>query len=193
MARKYGKKFEEHLFSIIQKKIRVKMKNIILCGMCLLLSISTYAKNIQINQVVDSKAINCNVFSKPESKIVPLLQDFSGDGKKNLKLNKSKQTLTIGKNTYMGVQAYQYYKTAHTEQEDLAVNFKVYGVKVLKIALQGFKSEDGESGSFYFVFEGHPVDVGYHLRKAMGSDWNIENTLEETPQGNSKLSCVFAG
>ena len=160
----------------------------------LFIPIFSHSKDIHINTLIDSKAINCDaIFQNPESKITTLLNDFSGDGRKNIKLNKAKQTMMIGKNTYHGVQGYQYYKTKNTEQEDLAVNFDIFGVKVIKIALQSFKSGDSESGMYYLIFEGKPVMVIYHLRKVMGNDWNIENTLEETPQGNSKLVCVYAG
>ncbi len=79
------------------------------------------------------------------------------------------------------------------EQEDLAVNFDMFGVKVIKIALQRFKSTEDESGSYYLIFQGKPVNVLFNLRMRMENEWNIENTLEETPQGNSKLMCVYAG
>ncbi len=81
-----------------------------------LLSLSStqfiYAKNIQIKTLIDMKAINCDaLFQNPESKIVPLLNDFGGNGQKNIRLNNIKQTMKIGQNTYYGVQGYQYYKT----------------------------------------------------------------------------------
>lgn len=160
----------------------------------LLATSCSYAKDIQINSLVDKKAINCEtIFQNPESKISTLLHDFSGDGQKKIKMDPAKQTMTIGENTYFGVHGYKYYKTTHSEQEDLAVNFDVFGVKVIKIALKSIKTNESESGAYYFIFQGNPLDITYHLRKIMGSDWNIENVLEKTPQGNTKLECVYAG
>ena len=153
-----------------------------------------HAKDIDIQNLVDYKAINCQIFGNPESKMAVLLRDFSGDGQKNIKLNKLKQTLTIDSTTYHGVEGYKYYKTKNSEQEDFAVNFDVFGVKVIKIALQNFKAQDyGESGSFYFIFKGSPIDVTHKMRKALGSNWGMENTLAETPQGNAKLTCIYIG
>lgn len=150
------------------------------------------AQNIQIDTLIDTKAINCYaLFQHPESKIAVLLQDFSRDGQKNVKLNKSKQTMIIDNNTYYGVQGYRYYKTAHTEQDDLAVDHHVFGSQLIKIALQKYKSGKTQSNGYYFVFKGTPTTVLYHLRKVVGDDWNIENALDETPQGNSKLSCGY--
>ena len=169
------------------------MKKLVFLICCLAVTFG-YAKDLPINSLVDMKAINCNaVFQNPESKISILLQDFSGDGQKNIKLDKGKQTMVIGKNTYHGVYGYQYYKTKNVEQQDLAVSFNTFGVKVIKIALKSIKNNESESGAYYFIFQGSPVDVTYKIRKVMGSDWNIENTLDETPLGNTKLECVYAG
>ncbi|MCX5468500.1 hypothetical protein [Acinetobacter nematophilus] len=152
----------------------------------------TNAKDIQIGSLIDIKALNCDqLFQKPESKITALLRDFNAKGPKQIKLNKSKQIMTIGGNTYSGIQGHQHYKTAHLEQDDLAVDHQVFGVRLIKIALQKHQSGKSQSKGFYFVFEGTPTTITYHLRKVVGDDWNIENTLDETPQGNSKLSCGY--
>ncbi len=148
-----------------------------------------HAKDIQINTLINRQVINCEM---PHS-MMTLVNDIHDQHEKGIKVNKTGQTVQLGKNKYSGIQGYQYYKTKHIEQHDFAVKFNYFGSKVIKIALQGFKSEEGESGIYYLVFQGDPVSVTYHLRKAMGNDWNIENTLEETPQGNSKLVCVYAG
>ena len=158
----------------------------------LLLSIGIqliHAKDIQINTLINRQVINCEM----PNPMMTLVNDVHDQHEKGIKVNKTGQTVQLGKNKYSGIQGYQYYKTKHIEQHDFAVNFNYLGSKVIKIALQGFKSEEGESGIYYLVFQGDPVSVTYHLRKAMGNDWNIENTLEETPQGNSKLVCVYAG
>lgn len=158
----------------------------------LLLSIGIqliHAKEIQINTLINRQVINCEM---PHS-MMTLVNDIHDQHEKGIKVNKKEHTVQLGKNKYSGVQGYQYYKTKYIEQHDFAVNFNYLGSKVIKIALQGFKSEEGESGIYYLIFQGDPVSVTYHLRKAMGNDWNIENTLEETPQGNSKLVCVYAG
>ena len=158
----------------------------------LLLSIGIqliHAKDIQINTLINRQAINCEM----PNPMMTLVNDVHDQHEKGIKVNKTGQTVQLGKNKYSGIQGYQYYKTKHIEQHDFAVNFNYLGSKVIKIALQGFKSEEGESGIYYLVFQGNPAAVTYHLRKAMGNDWNIENTLEETPQGNSRLVCVYAG
>lgn len=147
------------------------------------------AKDIQISSLINRQAINCEM----PNPMMTLVNDVHDQHEKGIKVNKTGQTVQLGKNKYSGVQGYQYYKTKSIEQHDFAVNFNYLGSKVIKIALQGFKSEEGESGIYYLVFQGDPVSVMYHLRKAMGNDWNIENTLEETPQGNSRLVCVYAG
>lgn len=147
------------------------------------------AKEIQINSLINRQAINCEM----PNPMIALVNDVHDQHEKGIKVNKVGKTAQLGKNKYLGIQGYQYYKTKNMEQHDFAVSFNAFGRKVIKIALQGFKSEEGESGMYYLIFEGKPVTVTYHLRKAMGNDWNIENTLEETPQGNSKLVCVYAG
>jgi hypothetical protein len=152
----------------------------------------THAQGIQIGSLIDIKALNCDmIFQKPESKIAGLLRDFSASGAKQIKLNKSKQIMTIGGNTYSGIQGHQYYKTAHAEQDDLAVDVDIFGVQLIKIALQKHQLADRQSKGYYFVFRGTPTTVLYHLRKVVGDEWNIENAIDETPQGNSKLSCSY--
>ncbi|MFW2014881.1 hypothetical protein [Acinetobacter bereziniae] len=152
----------------------------------------THAQGIQIGSLIDIKALNCDmIFQKPESKIAGLLRDFSANGPKQVKLNKSKQMMTIGGHTYVGIQGHQYYKTAHTEQDDLAVDTDVFGVRLIKIALQKHQLANTQSKGYYFVFRGEPTTVLYHLRKVVGDEWNIENAIDETPQGNSKLSCGY--
>ncbi|MBJ8554499.1 hypothetical protein [Acinetobacter bereziniae] len=152
----------------------------------------THAQGIQIGSLIDIKALNCDmIFQKSESKIAGLLRDFSANGPKQVKLNKSKQMMTIGGHTYVGIQGHQYYKTAHTEQDDLAVDTDVFGVRLIKIALQKHQLANTQSKGYYFVFRGEPTTVLYHLRKVVGDDWNIENAIDETPQGNSKLSCGY--
>jgi len=152
----------------------------------------THAQGVQIGSLIDIKALNCDmIFQKPESKIAELLRDFSADGPKQVKLNKSKQMMTIGGHTYVGIQGHQYYKTAHTEQDDLAVDTDVFGVRLIKIALQKHQLANTQYKGYYFVFRGEPTTVLYHLRKVVGDEWNIENAIDETPQGNSKLSCGY--
>ncbi|RZG74102.1 hypothetical protein [Acinetobacter sp. WCHAc060025] len=148
-----------------------------------------HAKDIQISSLINRQAINCEM----PNPMIALVNDVHDQYEKGIKVNKAGHTVQLGKNKYLGIQGYQYYKTKHIEQHDFAVNFNALGSKVIKIALQGFKSEEGESGIYYLVFQGKPATVTYHLRKVMGNDWNIESILEETPQGNSKLVCVYAG
>lgn len=76
-------------------------------------------------------------------------------------------------------------------QDDFAVNFEKYGVRVIKIAFQAIKTSESESGTYYFIFEGHPSTVLYQLKKYFGEKWISELSLDETPQGNTKLSCVY--
>lgn len=154
---------------------------------------SANAKNFQITELIDEHAINCHVFSQPESKFIQLISDFSVNTKPKLHLDKGKQTLKINNHNYVGIHGHQYYKTKHTEQNDLAVNIEVFNANLIKIAFQSYKTNEGESGIYYFVFKGSPVDVLHNLKKSMGNGWNIENTLEQTSQGNSKLECVYAG
>jgi hypothetical protein len=152
----------------------------------------THAKDFQIASLIDIKALNCDqLFQKPESKIAILLRDFNAKGSRQIKLNKSKQIMTIGGNTYSGIQGHQYHRTAYLEQDDLAVDSDVFGVRLIKIAVQKHHLANTQSKGYYFVFRGEPTTVLYHLRKVVGDDWNIENTLDETPQGNSKLSCGY--
>ncbi|WEI21391.1 hypothetical protein PYR74_15265 [Acinetobacter bereziniae] len=115
----------------------------------------THAQGVQIGSLIDIKALNCDmIFQKPESKIAGLLRDFSANGPKQVKLNKSKQMMTIGGHTYLGIQGHQYYKTAHTEQDDLAVDTDVFGVRLIKIALQKHQLANTQSKVYYFVFRG---------------------------------------
>ncbi len=151
------------------------------------------AEVFEVDDLIDEKAINCNVFSKPESKFIQLINDFSSNTKSKLRLNKANQILTINNHAYSGVQGHQYYKTKQVEQNDLAVNLQVFNSHLIKIAFQSYKSNEGESGIYYLVFKGSPATVLFQLKKTMEDDWNVENTLEETPQGNSKLVCVYAG
>lgn len=150
-------------------------------------------KIIQITELIDEHAINCHVFSQPESKFVQILQDFSGSTNLNVKLDKGKQILKIKNSSYLGIQGYQFYKTEHMKQNDLSVNFNVFNANLIKIAFQSYKTEEGESGIYYFIFKGSPADVLYRMKKSMGDTWNIENLLEETAQGHSKLTCIYAG
>lgn len=154
---------------------------------------SANAKNFQITELIDEHAINCHVFSQSESKFVQILQDFSGSTNSNVKLDKAKQILKIKKSSYFGIQGHQFYKTKHMEQNDLAVNFNVFNANLIKIAFQSYKAEEVESGIYYFIFKGSPADVLYRMKKSMGHTWNIENLLEETAQGNSKLACIYTG
>ena len=165
------------------------MKKIYLTFISLWFASSAQGKDIQIEKLINRQAINCEM----PNPILNLVNDVTQQTRKGIRVNKDKQTIQLDQNKYLGVQAYQFYKTKHVEQHDFAVNFKAYGVDVIKIALQGIKTSESESGAYYLIFKGSPTDVVYHLRKVMGNDWNIENTLEETPQGNSKLMCVYAG
>lgn len=170
----------------------IKMYEILIFTIFIALQ-SANAKNFQINELIDEHAINCHVFSQPDSKFVRILQDFSESTNLNVKLDKVKQILKIKNSSYFGIQGHQFYKTKHMEQNDLAVNFNVFDANLIKIAFQSYKTEQGESGIYYFVFKGSPVDVLYRMKKSMGHIWNIENLLEETAQGNSKLTCVYTG
>lgn len=119
--------------------------------------------------------------------------DLSQQKNLGIKVNRSIQELKLSKNTYLGIQAHQSYKTKNTIQNDFAVNFKKYEVKVLKIAFQEIKTSESESRAYYFIFEGKPLTVLFQLKKTLGHIWNIENLLEETAQGHSKLTCIYAG
>lgn len=165
------------------------MLRIILAFVCLWTTQFTTAKDIKIESLINRQSINCEM----PNPMINFINDVNQQNKKHIQVNKALQTVQLDKNKYLGVQGYQHYKTKNVDQDDFAVNTQVYGVKLIKIALQGIRTVESESGAYYFIFEGKPSTVMYHIRKAMANDWNIENTLEETPQGNSKLVCVYAG
>lgn len=165
------------------------MIRIFLFSFMYLILVSTHAETIQIEELMNENSLNC----KGSEWIFKFSNDMSEQKKIGLKVNKSEQKLRLGNNTYFGIQAHQNYKTQNMIQNDFAVNFQKYGVKVLKIAFQEIKTSESESGAYYFIFQGKPVTVLHQLEKRLGQNWNIENTLEATPQGNTKLSCVYIG
>ena len=165
------------------------MIRIFLLSFMYLTMISTQAKTIQIEALLNDDALNCYA----SESIFKFSNDLREQKKRGIKLNKSEQKLKLGSNIYNGIQAHQNYKTQHMIQHDFAVNFKKNGVKVIKIAFQAIKTSESESGAYYFIFEGKPSAVLFQLKRTLGDIWNIENTLEETPQGNTKLSCVYIG
>lgn len=148
-----------------------------------------YAQTIQIDELMNENSLNCGA----SEWIFKFSNDLSEQKKLGIKVNQSERKLRLGDNTYLGIQAHQNYKTQNMIQNDFAVNFQKYGAKVLKIAFQEIKTSESESGAYYFIFQGQPTTVLHQLKKTLGKNWNIENTLEATPQGNTKLSCVYIG
>ena len=165
------------------------MIRIFLFSFMYLTVIATHAETIQIEQLVNDDSLNCN----SSEWIFKFSNDLSEQKKRGIKVNPSGQKLRLGNNTYMGIQAHQNYKTKNMVQNDFAVNFEKNGVKVIKIAFQEIKTSESESGAYYFIFEGKPSTVLFQLKKTLGDIWNMENILEETPQGNSKYTCVYIG
>ena len=149
----------------------------------------TLAKDIKIASLINRQTINCEM----PNPMINLINDFHTQKESGVRVKKSNQSVQLGRNKYLGIQGYQHYKTKKVDQDDFSVNLNAFGSKVIKVALQGIQTRQSESSTYYLVFQGKPVDVTYHLRKVMGNDWNIENVLEETPQGNSKLVYVYAG
>ncbi|TCM67838.1 hypothetical protein EC844_107133 [Acinetobacter calcoaceticus] len=163
------------------------MKKLSLISLALCMGCSVYAKDINVQSLVNAQSLNCEL----PNPMLNFIGDFYANGYDSSQFNPGIQRLKLGKNNYRGIQGYQHYTTAHMEQNDFAVNFEHYGVRVIKISLQRIRGSDTESAAYYFVFAGAPVTVTYQLRKALGSVWNIENSLEQTPQGNTKLTCIY--
>ena len=165
------------------------MKKSIIFLISLCLCTEVFSKEIPIKTVVNEQALNCHL-SPP---ILTFINDYHEQFDAGIKVNQANQSLRLGKNIYSGISGYQFYKTPHVEQADFAINEQVAELKIIKFSLQAFKSNEGESGIYYLIFKGSPTNVTFHLKRYFGSEWNIENTITETPQGNSKLVCVYAG
>ncbi|SEL89376.1 hypothetical protein SAMN05216500_10775 [Acinetobacter sp. DSM 11652] len=148
-----------------------------------------YPTNITVDKLMNLNSLNC----QSSAQIVQISNDLNEQKKRGIKLNQTKQEIKLDHNVYQGIYAYQNYKTKHMVQDDFAVNFKKYGVRVIKIAFQAIKTSESESGAYYFIFEGHPSTVLYQLKKYFGEKWESEPSFDETSQGNTKLSCVYIG
>ena len=138
---------------------------------------------------MNKQTLNCNV----SESMLKFINDYHEQIDSGIKVNQAQQHVKLGQNIYSGISGYQFYKTKHVEQADFAINEKISLLRIIKFSLQGFKSEEGESGSYYLIFEGNSTNVMFQLKRYFGSEWNLDNTITETPQGNSKLVCVYAG
>lgn len=165
------------------------MRKIFLFALASFIFGHAYAKNIQVEELVDLNSLNCSA----SERIFQFANDLRVQKKQGLQVDLSKQNLKLASNIYWGVQAHQNYQTKNMVQDDFAVNFEKYGLSVIKIAFQAIKTSESESGAYYFIFKGKPSTVLFQLKKTLGNKWNIENILEETPQGNSKYTCVYIG
>ena len=165
------------------------MKKLSFFIMAVTLSATASAKEINVNTLINTDALNCKI----PSRMMNFVYDFHSLGNKAAQLNKNKQSMQLDQNTYLGIQGYQQYQTKAVVQNDFAVNFNVYGVKVMKMVLKGTATKGKESWAYYYVFEGKPGQVSQKLHQAMGDAWTYDLPLQETPQGNSKLLCDFPG
>lgn len=150
----------------------------------IIFSTHSFVQKIDVKTQMSKDFLSC----KLDEKIHNFVLDLSyGVEDNKVTFDKTKSTMFVGKDEYIGINGYQSYKTPHSEQYDFAVHFQKNGLNIIKFAIKSYDEDDNEYFGYYTIFQNTQEEV----MKALGLE--TDEYLEVTPQGNTKLMCVIAG
>lgn len=156
---------------------------ILLLGLCF--SVNSLAHEVDVKKAMDKKFLSCTDNTEASYTFINGLSPLLITNKINL--NSKKSSMLIGENEYLGIKDYKFYKTAHSKQVDFSVNFKKYGLNIIKFSTVSYGKEDNEYFGYYIIFKNKLEEITEAL------NLKTAESLQVTPQGNIKLMCVVVG